>query len=267
MKHVTLSSLITTIYDFIFRACSKEVEWRKYHKLTRSQIDLVTQKGAGALEDSGWFKCDRWIVEDLMGKMTINEATHALEIGCGSGALSQMLHQIAGCKITLLDSSEDALELAQLLMNEKSIPSEIVQGDAFKLPFKANTFDLVHSTGLIEHFDDELIKVQLREVRRVLKPEGKLYVSVPNFFSPYLLFLWLLGGKHTERYMTNAHLRKLLKASGFTINRTGKTSFVVPKIMQSKLLVFVEKTLGRAFFGFLNYAVATHESEISDRNR
>ena len=46
------------------------------------------------------------------------------------------------------------------------------------MPFKDNTFDLITSLGVIEHFENPF--PLLEEMRRVLKPEGILFLQVPN---------------------------------------------------------------------------------------
>jgi SAM-dependent methyltransferase len=57
-----------------------------------------------------------------------------------------------------------------------------VKGDAHDLPFPPGSFDLVISCDSLEHFHDPL--TVLKEVERVLKPEGTLVVWVP-FLHPY----------------------------------------------------------------------------------
>ncbi len=48
------------------------------------------------------------------------------------------------------------------------------------LPFKANTFDVVYSSHLLEHFSKEDAVVFISECQRVLKPNGILRVVVPD---------------------------------------------------------------------------------------
>ena len=62
-------------------------------------------------------------------------------------------------------------------MNRYGIP--LVQGSAFALPFKDNSFDCLISSEVIEHiaFDDSLFT----EMRRVLKPDGTLILGTPDY--------------------------------------------------------------------------------------
>jgi len=53
-----------------------------------------------------------------------------------------------------------------------------VQADAMRLPFSNGYFETVTASEILEHLDNPT--QALREWRRVLKPEGKLFVTVPN---------------------------------------------------------------------------------------
>jgi len=50
------------------------------------------------------------------------------------------------------------------------------------LPFETSTVDIIHTRHTLEHISD--LEYVLREFLRVLKPNGKLYVTVPHFSNP-----------------------------------------------------------------------------------
>ncbi|OHB50431.1 MAG: methyltransferase type 11 [Planctomycetes bacterium GWF2_41_51] len=89
-------------------------------------------------------------------------------------------------------------------------------GDAGDLSrFDENTFDEIYASHVLEHFDYQygLVKT-LKEWRRVLKPDGKLYISVPDLeilsklflakdqleFKDRLLVMRMMFGGHMNRY-------------------------------------------------------------------
>ena len=92
-----------------------------------------------------------------------------LEVGCGRGSLSSHFAD-NGWACTLLDYSPSVLDIAQSIFTHNQHNAEFVTGDARNLPFEDNSFDVVTSIGLLEHFDD--IATPIREQYRILKPGG-----------------------------------------------------------------------------------------------
>ena len=102
-----------------------------------------------------------------------------LDVGCGSGTLAHFWKE-QGHDVTGLDISDKSLEIT----HSKGV--YCVKGDVTKrLPFDDNTFDLVYSDGLLEHFVDP--KPILEEIFRVSKkyvltmvPRISLYNLIHN---------------------------------------------------------------------------------------
>ena len=55
--------------------------------------------------------------------------------------------------------------------------------DIFNLPYQDNSVDLIYASHVIEYFNREEVKDVLNEWIRVLKPNAKLRLAVPNFES------------------------------------------------------------------------------------
>lgn len=107
-----------------------------------------------------------------VGKFVKVRNLRVLDVGCGTCTISIAFKQ-AGAHVVGLDASPAAIDIA------KTIIDEAVVGDALDMPqFEDDEFDVVISSGLLEHFeDDEIIKI-LREQQRVA---SKYVVSmVPN---------------------------------------------------------------------------------------
>jgi ubiquinone/menaquinone biosynthesis C-methylase UbiE len=92
-----------------------------------------------------------------------------LEVGCGRGSLSAYFAN-AGWDCTLLDLSPSAIECAQKAFDKEGLFAKFDIGDCLNLPYPDNSFDLVFSIGLLEHFQ-EIDKVISEQVR-VLAPGG-----------------------------------------------------------------------------------------------
>src|SRR5207247_1029846 len=87
-------------------------------------------------------------------------------------------------------------------------------GAAENLPFGDGSFDLVTALDVVEHLDDDV--AALREMGRVLRPGGRVLVTVPAH-----RFLW--GDQdevnlHKRRYVA-AEIRDRLIAAGFDVER------------------------------------------------
>lgn len=89
-----------------------------------------------------------------------------LEIGCGPGALASALHRwYPNAEITGLDRDSAFIQFA----GEHEPGISFVEGDAAKLPYPDNTFDVTISFTVSEHIDPSAF---FQEQLRVLKPGG-----------------------------------------------------------------------------------------------
>jgi len=125
-----------------------------------------------------------------------------LDLGCGNGRLYE-LFQDKTLDYYGVDFSEKLIEIAK----EKYPQLKFKVADALNLPFPANFFDKVFSIAVLHHIPSKELRLKfLKEIRRVLKPEGVLILSVWNFsmfkniklFLKYL-FLKIFSGKKIDK--------------------------------------------------------------------
>lgn len=142
----------------------------------------------------------------------------SLEVGCGSARLSSLL-AAEGYETFCLDFSLSALEAARRNYAVVSAPGQFTLGDALGLPFQDDTFDVVLSAGLLEHFENPQPIVD--EMVRVLKPGGLFYSDiVPKKLSLFrsLNFLTLGGTSEKamiyERPITREEMYDLVRRAG-----------------------------------------------------
>lgn len=119
------------------------------------------------------------IYDDFLGSEDLNNKS-LLDGGCGTGLFTKKAIE-RGAKVTSLDIAPKLVELTK-----KKNPSAIgIEGSLLSLPFEDNIFDYVISSDVIEHTPNPYDAV--KELIRVLKPEGKICITVPNrtfwFFS------------------------------------------------------------------------------------
>jgi 2-polyprenyl-3-methyl-5-hydroxy-6-metoxy-1,4-benzoquinol methylase len=108
--------------------------------------------------------------EQLRGK-------RVLEIGCGMGFHSELLHR-AGAVLSSIDLSPTSIEATRRRFELKGLSADIRSADAEALPFESGMFDFIWSWGVIHH-SARTAKI-VREASRVLKPEGECRVMVYN---------------------------------------------------------------------------------------
>jgi len=102
-----------------------------------------------------------------------------LDLGCGTGAASIAL-ALNKNKVVGLDYKIDGLglKLAKKRGEEYCVDVSFIQGDGYTLPFKDNIFDFVYTAQVLEHAEhkDKFMK----ELYRVLGPDGIAFISAPN---------------------------------------------------------------------------------------
>lgn len=114
-----------------------------------------------------------WIFDHLK----LPERARILELGCGPGTLwRNNLHRIPrGWDVTLSDFSPGMLGEAQRNLQESAHPFVFEVIDAQSIPFPDANFDAVIANYMLYHVPDR--PKALSEIRRVLRPGGRLYAA------------------------------------------------------------------------------------------
>ena len=130
-------------------------------------------------------------------------------------------------RITICDIDERAIEAAQRLHGDKIARADVI-GPGAPLPYADDSFDLVVSMDVIEHLPEEGLSPWLRELLRVIRPGGLVFLTTPNYASKGLVFLEQTaleliarrqGFSRKELHpskLTPARLHGLLEGTGFT---------------------------------------------------
>lgn len=122
-------------------------------------------------------------------KMQLKPNSKFLDLGCGEGRhcfgayMSEEI-DVFGFDMSLSDVGKAKENFDQFNENTSTKSCNFGVADAKKLPFKDNTFDFIICSEVLEHIID--YQSALSEINRILKPEGKLAVSVPKFFPEWV---------------------------------------------------------------------------------
>ena len=111
------------------------------------------------------------------------EGLKILDVGAGEGALTQKLHNM-GHQMKACDYSPEAFKFKPVKCDRVDITQPFHYDDY--------TFDRLIAVDLTEHILDH--ENFFKEINRILKPGGKLYISTPNILSMKSRFRFLFRG-------------------------------------------------------------------------
>lgn len=190
----------------------------------------------------------------ILGLVPDHKNMRVLEVGCANGRLGSKVkdlgHHVVGIDISEAAASEARKKLDEVLVFD--IESEWPES------LYKDKFDLVLLPEILEHvFEPEDI---LKSVNRVLKEDGKIVITTPNFMTWTNRLKFIFGFFKYEdqgmfdfghiRWFTYDYLKKVLKNSGFAIEEErhilfpGKLSKVIkywPSIFAFQFIVRAKK--------------------------
>lgn len=201
-------------------------------KKTKEDYNLIAQDFSSKRKEV-WEEL-RFLFEDL------KKGERVLDLGCGNGRWFKIFKE-KEVEYIGIDNSEKLIEIARTLFPKATF----IVADALKIPFQENYFDKVYAIALLHHIPSERYRLLvLKEIKRVLKPRGKLILTVWKIcqwkerylFLKYTI-LKLFGkskldwgdvferwGKKTERYyhfFSKRELKKLIEKAGFKVLKLG----------------------------------------------
>jgi 2-polyprenyl-3-methyl-5-hydroxy-6-metoxy-1,4-benzoquinol methylase len=147
----------------------------------------------------------------------VSPGDRVLDVGCGEGAFTAALAAV-GARPSGVDVAAEPVRRARLLHPE--LDFRVVSGE---LPFAAGEFDVAWAGEVLEHVLDGV--GLLDEIRRVLRPGGRLLLSTPDHPRRLVLRLGLRRAafeRHFDprsdhvRFFTARTLAVLLEEAGFT---------------------------------------------------
>lgn len=120
------------------------------------------------------------VAQILAREIDINDA-RILDIGCGAGGTSLVLAE-KGAHVSAIDFNSSRVLNFKKVVSKSGLSIKVEKGRARKLNFKDSQFDCVILQDVIEHLNKP--EVAVKEIARVLKKGGSVYLSTPNRWSP-----------------------------------------------------------------------------------
>ncbi len=199
----------------------------------------------------------QWLADHLDRRESV------IEVGCGTGVMITRPLLRAGFNVRGVDVDAASIAYGQDLLRREGLdPARLACADFATLK---ESFDTVIASEVLEHLPDDLLHLTLGTVRRRLRPDGSLLVTVPNGYGWFEIesFLWnrakggavvtrlridrlvwrlkerILGDSFAEPYppstlsdsphvqrFTSASIRALLERHGFVVNEFTGTVLV-----------------------------------------
>lgn len=165
----------------------------------------------------------------VLTKLNPQKGRLLVDVACGSGRLLRSARK-AGLETVGVDFSIGAIELARVLAPEATL----IQADGQNLPLSENIADYVTNLGSLEHFVNP--EKGLREIFRVLSPDGISAIFLPNayYLADLIWWVWRKGkaASHKqpiERFAAYADWRDLLERNGLDVFKSYNYNFMLPR--------------------------------------
>jgi len=225
-----------------------------YNKIAPGYYDFVYKKKKGI--QSAWHH----IKFIFMGKKIDQKCKH-LDIGCGPGTFIGLLKRTKSIGI---DISKNQIFYAKKNYENVNKSFQIFKR---KIPLKNNSIDTISLIELIEHLEDKDLTFLMTECKRVLKKNGKIILTTPNYFSLWPILEIILNlispFSYKHQHINKFNKKKLkifLKTNDFKIDRVGSFILFSPflafiSFKFSLSFINIDNLFCKIFPGFLLFAI------------
>jgi ubiquinone/menaquinone biosynthesis C-methylase UbiE len=147
-----------------------------------------------------------------------NRPLRVLDVGCGTGVFAGRIREaLPHARVWGVDLVAGMLAKGARRWQHHAGAVQPVQGDSERLPFAANTFDVITCSNSFHHYPHQDRAV--REMHRVLAPGGRLYLIDGYRDAPWGWFIYdvcVAGVEGEVHHASRARMRDLFAQAGFT---------------------------------------------------
>ncbi len=165
---------------------------------------------------------ERRFRERLIAPVRLQPGESVLDVGCGTGTLALVAkRQVGNGAVAGIDASPEMIQRARHKAGRASLQLKFEVASADALPFPDGSFDVVLCTVTLHHLRRSMRSAAVAEMRRVLKPSGRV-----------LLADFVFGKKRTVAGLLHHHigmkpdeLTQLAEAAGMRVIDAGGLGF------------------------------------------
>jgi ubiquinone/menaquinone biosynthesis C-methylase UbiE len=189
-----------------------------------------------------------WVINtpyrQILSAAGITGQDRVLDLGCGIGniliALAERIdftQPVAGVDVSAALIRIGEREVAQAGLHDRI---QLQVAPATQLPFEDGVFDVVVTSHVLKHLDDEALVASFREVARVLRPGGRFLLWEFEKSARSALLFWsarLSGLPPPFQLRTSDEFSRTLRSTGFhRVVRVDTGFFLLPPVPRIALL-------------------------------
>ncbi len=171
----------------------------------------------------------------IISQFTSTQNIEVLEIGCGMGIMANRLAAKTTAKVLGVDLCEPFIEAARKEFNNPRLSFEIMDFNKAE-DFINRKFDYIIGNGILHHLYYHLDSA-LVNIRKLLKPGGKMIFLEPNIYNPYVSLIFKntyfrrkAALEPTEMAFSKRFIVEKLQTAGYKNIMVEYKDFLVPGI-------------------------------------
>ncbi|MCL2357148.1 MAG: methyltransferase domain-containing protein [Defluviitaleaceae bacterium] len=187
---------------------------KKFEKLSRAKYDKKAPKYDRTIDGHYCARFKRKLVETI----SVSDGEKVLDVGCGNGTLIGWISQKAKIQAFGVDISAKMID--ECRVRHPHIDFNVSLADS--LPFGDNEFDVITMCCVLHHLDEP--QKFFPEVKRVLKPGGRLIISDPWYPPPFKQFaeyvVFPIHNAGDNKLFTRTQFKNFFTENGFSVLNT-----------------------------------------------
>jgi 2-polyprenyl-3-methyl-5-hydroxy-6-metoxy-1,4-benzoquinol methylase len=171
----------------------------------------------------------------IISQMNVNSSRTVMEIGCGTGINAMMLANRTGMQVLGTDLCVPFIEAARKKSELANLRFEVLDFNKAET-FQGQKFDYIVGNGILHHLYHHLDEAFVN-MKKLLKPNGKIIFMEPNLYNPYvyLIFSYAALRKMThlepdEMAFSKSFITEKLLKAGYKNIKVEYKDFLLPGI-------------------------------------